>query len=148
MSSARHDAATATVELTQLFDIYAGRCDGARPPDCPGADRMQPRVSAAELVRCRGRCRPRGRATGGGPSGDALWALVAERVVLIAVWYSRAVSGSVPQIRLLLVEDVAQVAQYIRNLLNAQDQVKLLDVADRWPARRSTRSASSAPTCS
>ena len=32
------------------------------------------------------------------------------------------------QIRLLLVEDVAQVAQYIRNLLNAQDQVKLLDV--------------------
>ncbi|MBA2570445.1 MAG: response regulator, partial [Chloroflexi bacterium] len=32
------------------------------------------------------------------------------------------------QIRLLLVEDVTQVAQYIRNLLNAQDQVKLLDV--------------------
>jgi pilus assembly protein CpaE len=32
------------------------------------------------------------------------------------------------QIRLLLVEDVAQVSQYIRNLLNAQDQVKLLDV--------------------
>ena len=32
------------------------------------------------------------------------------------------------QIRLLLVEDVAQVAQYIRNLLNSQDQVKLLDV--------------------
>lgn len=33
-----------------------------------------------------------------------------------------------PQIRLLLVEDVAQVSQYIRNLLNAQEQVKLLDV--------------------
>ena len=32
------------------------------------------------------------------------------------------------QIRLLLVEDVSQVAQYIRNLLNAQDQVKVLDV--------------------
>ncbi len=32
------------------------------------------------------------------------------------------------QIRLLLVEDVTQVAQYIRNLLNSQDQVKLLDV--------------------
>jgi len=32
------------------------------------------------------------------------------------------------QIRLLLVEDVAQVAQYIRSLLNAQDQVKLLEV--------------------
>ncbi|MEO7118993.1 MAG: AAA family ATPase [Candidatus Limnocylindrales bacterium] len=32
------------------------------------------------------------------------------------------------QIRLLVVEDVTQVAQYIRNLLNAQDQVKLLDV--------------------
>jgi len=27
------------------------------------------------------------------------------------------------QIRLLLVEDVTQVAQYIRNLLNSQDQV-------------------------
>lgn len=35
------------------------------------------------------------------------------------------------QIRLLLVEDVAQVSQYIRNLLNAQDQVKLLDVLTR-----------------
>ena len=32
------------------------------------------------------------------------------------------------QIRLLLVEDVPQVAQYIRGLLNAQAQIKLLDV--------------------
>jgi pilus assembly protein CpaE len=32
------------------------------------------------------------------------------------------------QIRLLVVEDVPQVAQYIRNLLNAQALVKLLDV--------------------
>jgi pilus assembly protein CpaE len=32
------------------------------------------------------------------------------------------------QIRLLLVEDVSQVAQYIRNLLSAQNTVKLLDV--------------------
>lgn len=32
------------------------------------------------------------------------------------------------QIRLLLVEDVAQVAQYIRSLLNTQAQVKLLEV--------------------
>jgi len=38
------------------------------------------------------------------------------------------VPSSSSQIRLLLVEDVAQVAQYIRNLLNSQDQVKLLDV--------------------
>jgi pilus assembly protein CpaE len=38
------------------------------------------------------------------------------------------VVSTTSQIRLLLVEDVAQVAQYIRNLLNAQDQVKLLDV--------------------
>ncbi|MDQ3448815.1 MAG: hypothetical protein M3432_06520 [Chloroflexota bacterium] len=36
--------------------------------------------------------------------------------------------ASSSQIRLLLVEDVSQVAQYIRNLLNAQDQVKLLEV--------------------
>jgi pilus assembly protein CpaE len=38
------------------------------------------------------------------------------------------VAGTGAQIRLLLVEDVTQVAQYIRSLLNAQDQVKLLDV--------------------
>ena len=31
------------------------------------------------------------------------------------------------QIRLLVVEDVPQVAQYIRNLLTAQAVVKLLD---------------------
>src|SRR5664279_638482 len=32
------------------------------------------------------------------------------------------------QIRLLVVEDVPQVAQYIRGLLNSQAQIKLLDV--------------------
>jgi pilus assembly protein CpaE len=32
------------------------------------------------------------------------------------------------QIRLILVEDVPQVAQYVRNLLNSQSAVKLLDV--------------------
>jgi pilus assembly protein CpaE len=32
------------------------------------------------------------------------------------------------QIRLILVEDVPQVAQYVRNLLNAQSAIKLLDV--------------------
>src|SRR4051794_10748688 len=42
--------------------------------------------------------------------------------------YSREVSGSAAHVRLLLVEDVAQVSQYIRNLLHAQDQVQLLDV--------------------
>src|SRR5512142_2005547 len=36
--------------------------------------------------------------------------------------------ASSEQIRLLLVEDVPQVAQYIRVLLNAQAQIKLLDV--------------------
>ncbi|MEX1172270.1 MAG: response regulator [Chloroflexota bacterium] len=37
-------------------------------------------------------------------------------------------SGSHDQTRLLIVEDVPQVAQYIRGLLNAQASVKLLDV--------------------
>lgn len=37
-------------------------------------------------------------------------------------------SGSTAHVRLLLVEDVVQVSQYIRNLLNSQDQVQLLDV--------------------
>jgi len=32
------------------------------------------------------------------------------------------------QIRLLVVEDVPQVAQYIRGLLNSQSAIKLLDV--------------------
>jgi DNA-binding NarL/FixJ family response regulator len=32
------------------------------------------------------------------------------------------------QIRLLLVEDVPQVAQYVRGLLNAQSQVRLVDI--------------------
>jgi len=37
-------------------------------------------------------------------------------------------SGSTSQIRLLLVEDVPQVAQYVRGLLNAQQSIKLVDV--------------------
>ncbi|MBX3029373.1 MAG: response regulator [Chloroflexi bacterium] len=37
-------------------------------------------------------------------------------------------SGPSANVRLLLVEDVAQVSQYIRNLLNAQPHVQLLDV--------------------
>jgi pilus assembly protein CpaE len=44
------------------------------------------------------------------------------------------VAASSSQIRLLLIEDVPQVGQYIRNLLNAQDQVKLLDVLTRGEA--------------
>jgi pilus assembly protein CpaE len=35
---------------------------------------------------------------------------------------------SADQIRLLLVEDVPQVAQYVRGLLNAQSQVRLVDI--------------------
>ncbi len=41
-------------------------------------------------------------------------------------WYSPDVATS-EQIRLLLVEDVAQVSQYVRNLLQHQKQVRLLD---------------------
>ncbi len=36
--------------------------------------------------------------------------------------------GSTSQIRLLLVEDVPQVAQYVRGLLNSQQSIKLVDV--------------------
>jgi pilus assembly protein CpaE len=39
-------------------------------------------------------------------------------------------SGTAAPIRLLLVEDVSQVAQYVRGLLNAQNQVKLVDVVN------------------
>jgi pilus assembly protein CpaE len=36
--------------------------------------------------------------------------------------------ASTDQVRLLIVEDVPQVSHYIRNLLNSQQQIKLLDV--------------------
>jgi hypothetical protein len=49
------------------------------------------------------------------------------------------------QIRLLLVEDVPQVAQYIRGLLNSQSRVKLLDVLDDG-SKAVGRSRSSDPT--
>ena len=54
--------------------------------------------------------------------------------------------SSSDQTRLLIVEDVPQVAQYIRGLLNAQQAVKLLDVLTDGGARASSRSASSGPT--
>ncbi len=41
-------------------------------------------------------------------------------------WYSPPVAND-DQIRLLLVEDVAQVSQYVRNLLTHQKRVRLLD---------------------
>jgi pilus assembly protein CpaE len=41
-------------------------------------------------------------------------------------WYSPAVAPD-DQIRLLLVDDVAQVSQYVRNLLTHQKQIRLLD---------------------
>ena len=60
----------------------------------------------------------------GGPFGPG-----AERAVAAgALGIVGRVSGTSDQIRLLLVEDVPQVSQYIRGLLNAQSQVKLLDV--------------------
>jgi DNA-binding NarL/FixJ family response regulator len=39
-------------------------------------------------------------------------------------------SAASAPIRLLLVEDVPQVAQYVRGLLSAQTQVKLIDVVN------------------
>ncbi len=39
-------------------------------------------------------------------------------------------------LRLLLVEDVPQVAQYVRGLLNAQSQIKLVDVVSDGRPRR------------
>ena len=45
----------------------------------------------------------------------------------VGLLHSAAMASS-DQTRLLLVEDVPQVAQYIRGLLNSQSSVKLLDV--------------------
>ncbi len=46
----------------------------------------------------------------------------------MSVVSSGAMSAAAGPIRLLLVEDVPQVAQYVRGLLNAQSQIKLVDV--------------------
>ena len=48
--------------------------------------------------------------------------------------HSRSMAAN-NQIRLLVVEDVPQVAQYIRGLLNSQAAIKLLDVVTRRVAR-------------
>src|SRR5437773_10212304 len=45
----------------------------------------------------------------------------------VGLLHSASMASS-DQTRLLLVEDVPQVAQYIRGLLNSQSQIKLLDV--------------------
>ena len=49
------------------------------------------------------------------------------------------------QTRLLIVEDVPQVAQYIRGLLNSQAQVKLLDVLTEGGRAVATRSSELRP---
>jgi pilus assembly protein CpaE len=46
----------------------------------------------------------------------------------MSVVSSGPMSAAAGPIRLLLVEDVPQVAQYVRGLLNAQSQIKLVDV--------------------
>ena len=79
-----------------------------------------------------------------GPSDDPLWPW-RERVVLSPFRYSRAVSGSSTNIRLLLVEDVAQVAQYIRNLLTPKSTFSC-STSSPTDGQRSTRSAQSART--
>jgi hypothetical protein len=57
------------------------------------------------------------------------------------------------QIRLLLVEDVPQVAQYVRGLLNAQSAIKLIEVMSDGSkagaqARSCGRTSSSSTPCS
>ena len=56
-------------------------------------------------------------------------------------------TGSGDEIRLLIVEDVPQVAQYIRNLLTAQSTINSSTWCRTGPVR-SGRSSSSAPTSS
>ena len=145
--SAQHDAATGTVVA---HDDLRGGAQGAPPRRWVRRDRLR-------LV-SRGRAGRRFAEDAGlvvevlaggydlEPLGPG-----SERAVLVAVkplsagldrrldlrgvstrtepsWYRRARWHRQKQTRLLIVEDVPQVAQYIRGLLNAQAHVKLLDV--------------------
>ncbi len=121
--SARHDAGDLQGDALPglRVDASAWRPAGPRDPD---------RRSAPRLRTAPGRAGPgiglrQGRICGGTiypypmvpeVTGPSSW----------PGWYSPGVATS-EQIRLLLVEDVAQVSQYVRNLLQHQKQVRLLD---------------------
>ncbi len=147
-SSAQHDAATGTVALTTIFEV------GAQGPP-PG------RWVRTDRLRLDRRRRARGVRRGRGPQRRDCWQAAtisarsdpgrtgssssgrrttAERAGLGPPggcrrgpsWYRRVPCPVTDQTRLLIVEDVPQVAQYIRGLLNTQQHVQ----AARRPERR------------
>ena len=126
LGSARLDTSAATVSLTTFFDRWAS--DGGPVERTARTDELR-LVTAAELTAMA-------QAAGLGVemlAGDYRMEpfLVLERSGCCSsdAWYSRPVASALPdQIRLLLVEDVPQVAQYVRNLLNSQQRIKLFDI--------------------
>ena len=152
--SAVYDPTTATVLLTTIFEEgHAGEAPPALGPRRPAPPRRDP--GRAGVLRRGGRASssrpspattrwatssrapsasswwpasPDARATRPGrpsPAGAARWDHRGPRPRR----HPRGRVGPMPdQIRLLVVEDVPQVAQYIRGLLNSQSAIKLLDV--------------------
>ena len=114
-SSAFAEAAGLVVE-TLAGDYDLGPLDARRGARRPG--RSPPLAGAprrpADVARVP--CPSRRARTGPSPPGRGR----RDRVVESGRWPD--------QIRLLVVEDVPQVAQYIRGLLNSQQAIKLLDV--------------------
>jgi SAM-dependent methyltransferase len=144
--SAQHDAATGTVTLTTIFEEGAqgeprGRWVRRDRLRLVSADELGGFASAAgldvELIAGGYDLEPLARGGAGRPHRRPAVIPSAEpaspgrdfRVVhrWVSVVSSAAMASS-DQTRLLVVEDVPQVAQYIRGLLNAQAHVKLLDV--------------------
>ena len=147
--SAQHDAATGTVALTR--DLRGGPPGRGAPPLGPAATGCGwcPRTSSPAFAEEAGLrvevlaggydLAPIGPGLASGPSWSpqAAWLEPGRRCDPPAdarprrtdrVVSSSRMSNRNDQTRLLIVEDVPQVAQYIRGLLNTQQTVKVLDV--------------------
>ena len=125
VDAARHDPATGHVEMFTWFDTWSA--DGG-PVSRISRDRSRP-IGDGRRTGHDGRGgRPQGRGHGGRPPRRPIRPGRGAGRRPGALGIVGVVSGSSDQIRLLLVEDVPQVAQYVRGLLNAQSHIKLLDV--------------------
>ena len=122
--SARHDAEASSVTLCQVFEWTPAHGGPLCPRDPDGHPAPRLRDATWPIWPWQSGFGERGPL--GGPSIHTLWLRKSPGHPRGAVGIVRRVATS-EQIRLLLVEDVAQVSQYVRNLLQHQKQVRLLD---------------------
>ena len=166
--SAQYDRRPATVTLTTIFEEGAqGGAGRALGPPRPAAAHRRPTSSRVRRGRrAAGRAARRRLRPGPAGSGQRAGRPASPSSRLTAALDRRAgppggcperrargivepdVSSSSDQIRLLLVEDVPQVAQYIRGPAEHPGQRQAARRPDRRRARPSPRSPSSGPTSS